>query len=108
MEFKASNFSQLGYFSSTFLLREVMSPLRNSKCRVLVEKLPGLKCSVRLWEASVYGRCPLAEVRLYRIIQATVPPVWWQNILRLYPLLDTNMLQFLNDSYVEEATLNWL
>ena len=36
-------------------------------CWVLEGKLPGPQFGVRLWE-STYGRCPLAEIRLYFLL----------------------------------------
>lgn len=49
-------------------------PLRGGlNCRVLVEEMPGPKLlfSIHLWEMSAYGRCRLAEVRLYIKFQLT-------------------------------------
>ena len=63
-----------GYFSSVDLEIGVCVCLRargvrlrkdqNIECyyKVLVEKLPGPQFSVRSFEVSAYGRCPLAEV----------------------------------------------
>ena len=76
MDFKASKLFQLGCFSSTVRLWEVILALWTSKwvsasaydrwsfmegkkCRVLVDKLPGPQFGVRLREVPISGGSPV-------------------------------------------------